>query len=60
MRRREKPLLAVFAVVVWAASLFGFGDIIGVIFPIFGYISIIFLVTMVIHFIQCCRKQKRA
>ncbi len=58
--RREKPVLLIFAVVVWAGSLFGFGDIIGVIFPIFGYLSIIFLVTMVIHFIQRSRKGKEA
>lgn len=60
VQRREKLVLAVFAVVVWAGSLFGFGDIIGVIFPIFGYASIIFLVTMLIHYVQCCRKQKEA
>ena len=60
VQRREKPILAVFAVVVWAGSLFGFGDIIGVFFPVFGYISIIFLVTMVVHYIQCCRKKKEA
>ncbi len=60
VQRREKPIMAVFAVVVWAGSLFGFGDIIGVFFPVFGYISIIFLVTMVIHYIQCCRKKKEA
>ena len=59
VQRCEKPLLAVFAVVVWAGSLFGFGDIIGVILPIFGYIGIIFLAAMVIHYIQCCRKQKK-
>lgn len=59
VQRWEKPLLLVIAVVVWAGSLFGFGDIIGVIFPIFGYLSIVFLVTMVLHYIQCCRRERK-
>lgn len=52
--------LAVMAVVTWGGSLFGFSDLIGVAFPIFGYVSVIFLVTMVIHYIQCCRKNRQA
>lgn len=59
IQSREKLLLVFLAVVSWAASLFGFGDIIGVIYPLFGYASIVFLVTMVIHFVQCRRKMKK-
>ena len=58
VRNHNKGVLLVMIAVIWACSLFGFADIIGVVFPLFGYASIIFLVTMVIHFIQCKKKLK--
>ena len=54
--RHNRLFLAAMALVVWGGSLFGFADIIGVVFPIFGYLSIVFMVTMAVHFIQCKRK----
>ena len=33
-------------------SLLGFAEIIGTVYPIFGYISIAFLVFLVIHFFR--------
>ena len=57
LQQHRKPLLAVSGVIMWLGSLVGFGDLIGVVFPVFGYISIIFLVCLVIHFIQCRRKE---
>lgn len=58
VQNHNKGVLLVMIAVIWACSLFGFADIIGVVFPLFGYASIIFLVTMVIHFIQCKKKLK--
>lgn len=60
VQRKEKLMLPLISAVVWAASLFGFGDIIGMIYPIFGYVSIVFLAAMLVHFIQCCCKKKGA
>lgn len=56
---RRKPVLVIAAVLVWLGSLGGFGDLVGVIFPAFGYISIFYLGCLVVHFAQCCRKEKR-
>lgn len=56
--RYRKPILLGMIVVLWLFSLIGFADIIGVVFPIFGYASIVFLMTLVIHFIQCKKKSK--
>lgn len=58
LKPRRKPLLAVLAVLVWLGSLGGFGDLIGVIFPVFGYISIFYLGCLVVHYVQCCRREK--
>ena len=61
LQPRRKMLLVVLAVVVWLGSLGGFGDLIGVIFPVFGYISIFYLGCLVVHYIQCRGKAaKRA
>ena len=44
------------AVVIYFCSLFGFGDLISVIYPIFGYLSSIFIVILLI---RCFRSFKR-
>ncbi len=56
--QREKLVLLVLGVVSWGCSLFGFADIIGVIYPVFGYISIVFIFTMILHFLQLYQKKK--
>lgn len=53
---KRKPVLAVSALLVWLGSLGGFGDLIGIIFPVFGYISIIYLVCLIIHYVQACKE----
>jgi uncharacterized membrane protein YkvI len=59
LKPRRKPVLAVLAVLIWLGSLGGFGDLIGVIFPVFGYISIFYLGCLVVHYVQCCRREKK-
>lgn len=59
VRRRRTPVLAVVCVLTWAGSLVGFADIIGVAYPIFGYISLVFLVFMVIHFCRAKRNKSQ-
>ena len=53
-----KPVLVGLCVLAWCASLLGFGEIIAVVYPIFGYLSIVFIVCMVVHFVQCRKKEK--
>ena len=56
-RKHKKLTLAAAAVLSWIGSLAGFGDLISVIFPVFGYLSVVFLVCMIVHFIQCKRRE---
>lgn len=58
VREKKKPVLAGLCVLAWCASLLGFGEIIAVVYPIFGYLSIVFIVCMVVHFVQCRKKEK--
>ena len=52
VRTHKNPVLLAVSVLAWAASLLGFAEIIGTVYPIFGYISIAFLVFLVIHFFR--------
>ena len=49
VRQRRKLLAALLAAASYAGSLFGFGDLIAVLYPLFGYASAIFLVLMLLH-----------
>ena len=54
---KRKLVLAIFAVLIWVGSLAGFGDLIGIVFPVFGYISIFYLGCLIVHYLQCCKKE---
>lgn len=41
---------------VFICSLVGFGDLIGVIYPLFGYAGSVFLVMVVIHYFRCRKR----
>ena len=58
VRTHKNPVLLAVSVLAWAASLLGFAEIIGTVYPIFGYISIAFLVFLVIHFFRA-KKMKQ-
>ena len=58
VREKKKPVLVGLCVLAWCASLLGFGEIIAVVYPIFGYLSIVFVVCVVIHFVQARKKEK--
>lgn len=46
---------AVCALCMFGGSLFGFGDLIGVVYPIFGYCSSVFIVLMAVHYFKLRR-----
>ena len=52
----KKAVLLVVCMLAWAGSLLGFAEIIGTVYPVFGYLSIAFIAFMVIHFF---REKKR-
>lgn len=65
VNRRVKALeshrritMAVLMLLVWAASLAGFGNLVGTVFPIFGYIGILFIVCICINYGRCMKRKK--
>lgn len=48
---------AVCALFMFGGSLFGFGDLIGVVYPIFGYCSSVFIVLMAVHYFKLKRSR---
>ena len=53
-KERHKLFVAALLLAAYAAGLFGFGDLIGVIYPVFGYAGAIFLLCLLIQW----RRQK--
>ena len=47
------------AVCVFCGSLFGFGDLISVIYPLFGYCSSVFIVLMAVHYFKVRKAGKK-
>ena len=58
VRTHKKVVLLAISVLAWAGSLLGFAEIIGTVYPVFGYISVAFLVFMAIHFCRARKQEK--
>ena len=59
--RSRRPLWSiVLAAVTFAASLLGFGNLIGTVYPISGYCGMVFLVCLWWHYRRCCKAEKTA
>ncbi len=56
--QRKKPFTALCAVCMFLGSLFGFGDLIGIVYPIFGYCSSVFIVLMTVHYFKVSKVTK--
>ena len=50
--QRKKSFTALCALCMFLGSLLGFGDLIGVVYPIFGYCSSVFIVLMAAHYFK--------
>jgi uncharacterized membrane protein YkvI len=56
---RHKPVnICILGILSWAGSLAGFGNLIAVIYPIFGYIGAAALGCVVAHFVKIRRSEK--
>ena len=58
LNTHRKSTMAVLMMLVWAASLAGFGNLVGTVFPVFGYIGIGIIVCICIHYAQCLQRKK--
>ncbi len=56
--RAHKLVIILIAGFAFLGSIFGFGDLVGTIYPIFGYIGIVVLILLVINFIKLEKNQK--
>ena len=54
-KHRRLPLVLL-SVLAWLGSLFGFSELVGTIYPIFGYLGIAALLGILIHFVKYFRK----
>lgn len=50
-RKRRSLLVTVSAGLMFGGSLFGFGDLIGLVYPVFGYCSSVLVVLMFAHYV---------
>ena len=48
----KNKFTALCALCMFLGSLFGFGDLIGVVYPIFGYCSSVFIILMAVHYFK--------
>lgn len=51
-------LIWITAVLVFVGSLCGFGDLIGTVYPLYGYIGIILLIFIVINFVKIIKQNR--
>lgn len=58
LRRERFTCSAVFMVLIYIGSLFGFGNLIGTVYPLFGYLGIAALLCMLEHFFHLSRAEK--
>ncbi len=58
LQNRRPYILAASALLIWGGSLGGFGQLVGTLFPIFGYISILFLLGLLLRYVRCRRDAK--
>lgn len=56
-RRHRLPAVGIICCLTWLGSLFGFSELIGVIYPVFGYFGIAALVCIAVHFFRELKKK---
>ena len=57
LKEHRNALVPVVGLAAYLAGLLGFGDLIGVLYPVFGYGGAVFILMMVVHYFMA-RKQK--
>ena len=57
LRARKAAFTVLAVLLAYLASLFGFGSLIGTIYPLFGYASALFLVLMLLHAVLLFRRK---
>lgn len=56
-RKNRALFILLVTAATYGAGLFGFGELIGVLYPLFGYGSVLFIVTLTAHYFITLRKE---
>ena len=56
-KRRGRLVTVIISAAAFGGSLFGFGDLIGTLYPIFGYGSVAFLILLAVSYFRLRKKQ---
>ncbi len=57
IREAEKIFTAAVVVSAWALSLFGFGTLVGIVYPLFGYASIPLFAILICNYFRICSEK---
>lgn len=57
IKRHSRLFTVLLSAAAFGAGLFGFGDLIGVLYPLFGYGSVLFIVLMTVHYFKVTKKK---
>lgn len=58
IRNRRVPFAILLSLAVFCLSLFGFADLVGTLYPIYGYIGFLFLAFLLYHFFHMKKRKK--
>lgn len=60
LANKRRPLTAALAVLAFGGSLLGFGDLVGTVYPAFGYLGLIAMAAISVHWLRIAREKRRA
>lgn len=55
-KKRKKLFAVIIGIFAYALSLFGFGNLIGTVYPIFGYVSVVLIIVMTVNYVRLKKK----
>ena len=59
IRNHRTPSVFLLCIVMFVTGLAGFGDLIGIIYPAYGYLGFAFMVMLVWHYVSVLREKRR-
>lgn len=57
IKKHSRLFTVLLSAAAFGAGLFGFGDLIGVLYPLFGYGSVVFILMMTVHYFRVSGKK---
>ena len=57
LKKNRSAFIVGVSLLAYIAGLFGFGDLIGVLYPVFGYGGAVFILTLIIHYFMTAKRK---